>query len=140
MSGINMTRVVLGGLVAGVVLNVGETIFNGVLFGEATDAAVKALNLPPMTGATIVWFIISAFIFSIAMIWLYAAIRPRLGAGPKTAICAGLTAWTFGYLFPSIGFLAMGLFPRNLLIFGLVWSVFEVSIAAVAGAYFYREA
>ena len=83
MSGINMTRVVLGGLVAGVVLNVGETIFNGVLFGEATDAAVKALNLPPMTGATIVWFIISAFIFSIAMIWLYAAIRPRLGAGPK---------------------------------------------------------
>jgi hypothetical protein len=140
MSGINLSRVILGGLVAGVVLNIGETIFNGVIFGEANNAAMKALNLPAVGGSAIAWFVIAAFIFSIAMIWLYAAIRPRLGAGPKTAICAGLTAWTMGYLFPSIGFLAIGLFPRNLLIIGLVWSVFEVSIAALAGAFFYREA
>ncbi len=139
MSGINVSRVVLGGLVAGVVLNIGEFIFNGVLFAETIEASVKELNLPPMTGSTIVWFLIAAFIFCLAMIWLYAAIRPRLGPGPKTAICAGLLAWTFGYLVPTIGFLAMGLFPRNLLIYGLVWSVFEVTIAALAGAYFYRE-
>ncbi|HKZ01356.1 MAG TPA: hypothetical protein VJ180_03910 [Pyrinomonadaceae bacterium] len=140
MSGINLSRVILGGLVAGVVLNIGETIFNAVLFAEANEAAFKALNLPPIGGRAVAWFVIAGFIFSIVMVWLYAAIRPRLGAGPKTAVCAGLTAWTFGYLFPGIGFLAMGLFPSNLMIYGLVWSLFEVAIAAVAGAYFYREA
>jgi hypothetical protein len=139
VSGINISRVILGGLVAGVVLNIGETIFNAVLFAEANEAAMKALNLQPIGGRAVAWFVISGFMFSIAMIWLYAAIRPRLGAGPKTAVCAGLTAWAFGYLFPGIGFLAMGLFPSNLMVYGLVWSMFEVSIAAVAGAYFYRE-
>lgn len=140
MSGINISRVILGGLVAGVVLNIGETIFNAVLFAEANEAAIKALNLQPIGGRAVAWFVISGFMFSIVMIWLYAAIRPRLGAGPKTALCAGLTAWAFGYLFPGIGFLAMGLFPGNLMVYGLVWSLFEVSVAAVVGAYFYREA
>jgi hypothetical protein len=140
VSGINISRVILGGLVAGVVLNIGETIFNAVLFAEANEAAIKALNLQPIGGRAVAWFVISGFMFSIVMIWLYAAIRPRLGAGPKTALCAGLTAWAFGYLFPGIGFLAMGLFPGNLMVYGLVWSLFEVSVAAVVGAYFYREA
>ena len=140
MSGINISRVILGGVVAGVVLNIGETIFNAVLFAEANEAAIKALNLQPIGGRAVAWFVISGFIFSMVMIWLYAAIRPRLGAGPKTAVCAGLTAWAFGYLFPGIGFLAMGLFPSNLMVYGLIWSLFEVSIAAAAGAYFYREA
>lgn len=140
MSGINISRVILGGLVAGVVLNIGETIFNAVLFGQANEAAFKALNLPPIGGSTVAWFVIAGFIFSIVMIWLYAAMRPRLGAGPKTAVCAGIIAWTLGYLCPGIGFLATGMFPSNLLVSGLVWSLFEVSLAAVAGAYFYREA
>jgi hypothetical protein len=139
VSGINISRVILGGLVAGVVLNIGETIFNAVLFAEANEAAIKALNLPPIGGGAVAWFIIIGFMFSIVMIWLYAAIRPRLGAGPKTAICAGTTAWTLGYLFPGIGFLVMGLFPSSLMVPGLVWSLFEVSLAALAGAYFYRE-
>ena len=32
-------------------------------------------------------------------VWLYAAIRPRFGPGPKTAICAGLIVWGLSYLY-----------------------------------------
>jgi hypothetical protein len=139
VSGINLSRVILGGLVAGVVLNIGETLFNAVLFREANNAALAKLNVAPVGNQAIACFVVAGFILSIAMIWVYAAIRPRLGSGPRTAICAGITAWTFAYLYPSIGFLAIGMFPANLLVPGLIWGFFEYSLAAIAGAYFYRE-
>lgn len=34
----------------------------------------------------------------------------------------------------------MGLFPRKLIMTGLVWSLVEFVIAAVAGAWVYKEA
>ncbi|HSE60477.1 MAG TPA: hypothetical protein VLA99_17380 [Nitrospiraceae bacterium] len=32
----------------------------------------------------------------LSALWLYAAIRPRFGAGPKTALYAGLGVWVLG--------------------------------------------
>jgi hypothetical protein len=34
----------------------------------------------------------TGFLIGIFAIWLYAAIRPRHGPGPKTAVCAGASA------------------------------------------------
>ena len=33
------------------------------------------------------------YVFGVVAIWLYAAIRPRYGPGPKTAAIAGLVLW-----------------------------------------------
>ena len=90
MCGINMGRVLLGGLLAGLVINIGEYVLNDLLLVEEWAAVSEALSLPPHEGSTILWFIIWGFVIGITMVWLYAAIRPRCGAGVKTAICAGL--------------------------------------------------
>ena len=139
MRGINLARVVLGGLFAGLVINIGESVFNAWLFAAEMEAALARLNLPMVGNNAIATFVVLGFAFGIATIWLYAAIRPRFGAGVSTALCAGSTAWFFGYLYPSIGYLVMGFFPTRLIAIGLVWSLVEVSLAAVAGAWLYHE-
>ncbi len=135
----NMGRVVLGGLVAGLVINVGEFILNMPILGSQWSDALKALNRPPMDAAPPTFFIILAFVLGIFTVWLYAAIRPRFGKGPKTAICAGMMMWLISILYPMAGMLPMNLFPKSLMITAAIWDFFELPIAALAGAWFYRE-
>ena len=90
MDKINWQRVILGGLLAGVIINVVEWVVNGLIFAGDWASVMKDLNRsgtfsPKQIVALNLW----GFLTGIAMIWLYAAIRPRYGAGPKTAACAG---------------------------------------------------
>ena len=49
------------------------------------------------------------------------------------------SVWAAAYLYVTLGFMGMDLFPTNLLVLGLVWGFFEVPIATVAGAWLYKE-
>ena len=140
MGRINLGRVLVGGFVAGVLINLGEIILNGVLLGEEMEAAMAALNRPPITPQDIVWFIIFGFGFGFILVWTYAAMRPRFGAGIGTAICAASLCWGLGYLYPNLFFYVMNLFPRNMIILTTLWGLVEVVIAGIAGAWFYKEA
>ncbi len=133
--------VILGGVLAGVVINIGEFCFNGWLMAAEMEAAMKALGKPmdPAAPAGIGYFVVSAFVLGILAVWLYAAIRPRFGPGPRTAFWAGLAIWTAAYLYVTLGFMGMELFPTNLLALGLLWGFFEVPLATVAGAWLYKE-
>jgi hypothetical protein len=139
MSRINLGRVVIGGLLAGLIINVGEFILNGVLLKEEMDAAMVALNRPPVDSSMIIWFVVLSFGFAMILVWTYAAIRPRLGAGIKTAICASMLCWGLGYLYPSLFFYVMNLFPRNIIILTSIWGLVEVVVAGIAGAWVYKE-
>lgn len=139
MGKINLVRVILGGLLSGLVINIGEYVLNSVILMKDWDDAMRSLGRPALGNEAITLFVVSGFILGIIMVWAYAAIRPRFGAGPKTAICAGLLTWAMAYLFPSIGFAAVGLFPLGLIVYGTVWGLFEVPIACVAGAWLYKE-
>jgi hypothetical protein len=140
MSGINLARVVLGGVVAGLVINIGESIFNGWLFAANMEAAMARLNLPPVGGGAIAVFLVMGFALGIVTVWLYAAVRSRFGAGVSTALCAGAAVWFLAYVHPSIGFALMGLFPTRFIATSIVWGLGEVLLAAVAGAWMYHEA
>ena len=101
MGKINWTRVLLGGLVAGFIINIFEYVTNGVLLAAEWDAAMKALGRHLSVSAIAV-FIVGGFIGGIAAIWLYAAARPRFGAGPKTAALTGFAYWVIGYALPTL--------------------------------------
>ena len=139
MGKINMGRVILGGLLAGVVLNIGEFLINEPILGEQWKGAMEALNLPPVGGGAIAWFVVMSFVLGIAIVWIYAAMRPRFGAGPKTAIIVGLTVWFLVWVWSFGGTMVFGLYPTNLVLITLVWGLFEVPIASVAGAWLYKE-
>ncbi len=143
MGKINWGRVFLGGLLAGVVINLSEFLFHAVVFRTQMEEAMRALGKDPtaaMGGSTVVVWIIWGFLAGIGAVWGYAAIRPRFGPGAKTAAIAGLAVWFFAYFLSSVSMMNMGILPQNLLVIGLVWSLVEALIATEAGAWLYKEA
>ena len=140
MGKINWGRVLLGGLLAGVVVNVFEGVA-GIILQEQYKAALAALGKTmEESPALLVFFLAFGFVYGIFAVWLYAAIRPRYGPGPKTAACAGFAVWFIGYLLPSFGYAAFGLLPNRLLAIGAVNGLVETILGTVIGAWLYKEA
>ena len=130
----------MGGLLAGLVINIVEFITNGVILREAWGRAMQALGKPAelSTGA-IVMFNIWGFLLGIAAVWLYAAIRTRYGPGPSTAIRAGLVTWAIAVFLPNLGNYPLGLFPTGLLLISTVVALVEIVVATLLGAWLYKE-
>lgn len=138
MGKINLGRVILGGLLTGLIVNISEFVLNTYVIGAEMEAAMKALNRP-MDNQMMVWFVVAGFVLGIATVWLYAAIRPRFGAGVKTAVVGAVAVYFLAYLYPSIFFMAMNLFPMKAMVVGLMWGVIEIVVASIAGAWLYSE-
>src|SRR5438132_6149375 len=119
MGKINWGKVVVGGLLAGVVLNVVDWLVYGVWLKPDLAAAMQALGKNPaaMDSGVPVWVVLD-FVYGIGLLWVYAAIRPRFGAGPKTAVIAGLAVWFFVGLLHAVGDAPMGLMPARLMTIG----------------------
>lgn len=139
MTSINWARVLLGGLVAGIIIDASEGVLNGVILAQAWADAMKAINKPEVSAAGIAMFNVMGLGIGIFTIWLYAAIRPRFGAGPKTALGAGLATWVIGYVVPSVAPAVTHIYSRRLVAIGVAVGLIEILVASVAGAYLYKE-
>ena len=140
MGRINLGRVLIGALLAGVIINISEVVLNVVVIGEERmKAAMAAINKPPVDPSMVVWFIVFGFGFAFMLVWTYAAIRTRFGAGVKTAVCASALCWGLGYLYPNLFMYVMNLLPRDMIVLATIWGLFEVLIAGVLGAWAYTE-
>ena len=140
MGKVNLGRVLIGGLLAGLIINISEFVLNGVILAEEMNAAMAALNKPPIGPDMIVWFVVMAFGLGFMLVWVYAAIRPRFGPGVRTAVCASAVVWGLAYLYPNIFSIIMNLFPRNATLFATAWGLGELVVAGIAGAWAYTEA
>ena len=76
-------------------------------------------------------FNICGFLTGIAAVWLYAAIRPRYGAG--------LATWAVAVFLANLGNYPLGLFPTRLLVITSIVALVEIVVATVVGAWLYRE-
>lgn len=140
MSKINFARVVLGGLLAGLVLNIGEFLLNDVILGTQMKAFFERLQLPEPGPSFLMVAVLLSFLLGILLVWIYALIRPRLNPGPLTAAVAGVIGWLCVYVYSGvINGLVLGI-PMNGLAIALVWGLVQYVIAAIAGAWVYREA
>lgn len=136
----NRSRVLLGGLLAGVVINGIEYIANGVLLKDAWARAMQAMGRPEgFTTGAMGMFIVCGFLLGIASVWLYAAICTRYGAGSNTAIRAGVVAWVLGSLIPNLASYPMGFFPTGLLVIASIIALVEIVLGTIAGSRFYKE-
>jgi hypothetical protein len=138
MGRINTGRVILGGLLAGLIINVGETIAS-LLFARQAERVMADLGLTMPGGAAVAIFVVVGFVMGIVLIWLYAAARPRFGPGPKTAVIVALVFWLIGYFLPLLGDQLMGILPLDMMIMASLWGVVEVCIASLAGGWPYKE-
>lgn len=139
MGRIDIGRVLLGGIVAGVIITIGEMIANMWLFVEHNQAIMERLDVAEPGGAQIAFFTVISFMVGITMIWLYAAIRPRYGPGPGTAICAALFTWALFYLFPMLMWTAVGVVSTGATVTFAIWGAVQLVVAALAGGMLYQE-
>jgi hypothetical protein len=140
MGQINLVGVLKGGLAAALIMNISEFVLNVPVAGVQMEAEMGLRNLPPAVGgAQIAVFVALRSLLGIITVWLYAAIRPRLGPGPKTAMCAGMTVWTCSYLYSAITVGTIGLHSMGVVLTVIIWSALEMLIASAVGGYFYTE-
>jgi hypothetical protein len=135
----NTNKIITGGLVAGLVMNIFDYLINVPLLGEQWIAGSLARGIDPKSvplgGSG--WVIVD-FIIGIFLAWLYAAVRPRFSPGPKTALIAGFATWLLGHLiFFSHWF--MGVFPIGVIASSSFGGLISVLIAAMAGCKMYKE-
>lgn len=139
MGKINWGRVILGGLLAGVVVNLFEGVA-GWAFQQEYQAAMTALGKTmEMSPTLMAYFLGFGFVYGIFAVWFYAAVRPRFGPGPRTAACAALAVWFIGYLAPTLGYIMLDLFPAPLMTKALVVGLVETLLGTELGAWLYKE-
>ena len=140
MGSMNRNRVILGGLLAGVIINASEFLINGLILRQDwADVMTKLGKSAEPSGTMLATFNIIGFLTGILIVWLYAAIRSRFGAGPKAALLVALTIWLVGYVFPAVGQAGLGILPAQLMATGTGLGLIEVILAALAGASIYKE-
>lgn len=142
MESIKLGRVVAGGLLAGLILNFGEAALHAGVLAEATQEAFQALGRSEPGGAGyLVLLVLVTFLQGIVAVGLYAAVRPRLGAGAATAAGIGLVMWILSALYSGIylhsGF--AGIFPGSVVWIPVAWGLVEYPLAVWAGARVYKE-
>lgn len=135
---INVKGVLTGGLVAGLIINI-SAIFMVPFVGNQMDEALKARNLPPMSGGAMAYFGVMSLVLGVILVWLYAAVRPRLGPGPKTAAIVSLLVWFLAYFFANVSNVVFGFMPIHLTVVGTAWGLVELVVAGEVGARLYNE-
>ena len=139
MGKINWGRVLLGGLVAGVVIDLVSYVTNTYVWADQNAEMMKALNVQLGANAIPI-FMVSGLVLGIAAVWAYAMARPRCGAGAKTAVITGVGVWLIGGLLPDLGYWAAGILPTRLFCVGTIVGLVTIVAASVAGAALYQEA
>ena len=137
-------RVLLGGIVAGVVLNALEFVLHGNILNQAWTSAMVALGkteqeMEASQGTSMTLLVLWAFLAGLFGVWLYAAIRPRMGAGPKTGLIAGLATWFAVTLMPALVTTAFDLYPPDLVRTWVLGELVAVTLSVLVGAWVYRE-
>jgi len=142
MSNMNISRILVGGAVAGLIMNVSEAALHAGVLGGDVGRLYQALNVPPPSPAANVPILIAAtFVLGFVAVWLYAAIRPRFGAGAGTASIAGLVVWVLSHVWSGVylGNGYPGIIPARLAWIPVIWGLFEAILATLAGAALYKE-
>jgi hypothetical protein len=140
MGKINVGRLILGGIVAGIAIDILDYFVDTVWLGQRWADGMALLGHPGFSQVQIILFNVIGLLTGIVAIWLYAAIRPRFGAGAKTAIIAGLAVWLLSVLFPNAAFMHVAhLFPNHLTLYTTLGGLVETVFGTLAGASVYRE-
>lgn len=139
---INTQKVIVGGLAAGVVTNVlgflGYGLLLGPKFAAEMDAVVPGLSTRMNTGSAMAVSIVTQFVITLLLVWLYAAMRPRFGPGFKTAAYAALAIWICGFVFYQ-GWYFGGMMTGMTYILASIVNLVILLAGAYVGGMLYKE-
>ncbi len=138
MTSVNWRRVWMGGMLAALVMSIAWLPVVLIFRAEAI-ATLGAMGLSDrVTVPMMAYVIVVTPGLGILSVWIYAAIRPRYGPGPRTAVIAGLAVWTLSLLTDGAWY-ALGIVPIGSFGFLKALDLVAVVLATLAGARVYRD-
>jgi hypothetical protein len=139
MAGINIGRWLAGGVVAGAVIWLLEGA-SSMLYFDDMQTALQAHDLAmDMTAAVWALTVMASLILGLALVFFYAAARPRFGPGPKTAAIVAVAMWFGSTLLSLLGYHMLNLYPMTMLGMWALVGLAELIVAALVGGWIYRE-
>ena len=136
---INIKSVFISGIVAGVIISI-SAITMVLVVGNEMDIVLANRGLPPLSNAAMAYFCFISFIFGIALMLLYAILKPRFDSKIKTAIVASVAIWILAYLINNISLIVYGFMPIRLAVIGSIWGLMELLLASIISLRLYKEA
>lgn len=139
---INTSKVLTGGIAAGVVMNIIDFVVNkfflGARMAAEADAFKPGMSQAMNSGSVMVSYIVMDLVLGILLVWTYAAVRPRFGPGPRTAVYVAVLFWILAGIFLS-GYLHMGMMSTGLWASFAFFGLVNFLLSAWIGAKLYAE-
>ena len=133
----NWARVFVCGLVAGSVWTLLSVTLLAFAGGDFL-ATVRDDHQRTPSGGLHMFLLFSNLAAGVWATWLYTAIRPRYGPGPKTAVWAGLAWWVIVSM-QSAKWVALLSIPPAAVLIPLAATLPSIIVATLAGAWFYEK-
>ena len=142
MPKINWGRLILGILVATIIMFFSDGFIHEMIAKSDWKALYAALGArePEPHGLSMVYFAVFEIGRAFTAMMFYVTMRCTCGAGPKTAVCAGIVGWIAFSLTGPVQFIPLGFFSIALWLKVGVLQLIVSIIATVAGAALYKDA
>ena len=136
----NRGGILLGGIVGGIVFNIVAFVINGPVLGTRflILRGAHVLRENPR-GPFMPVYPLLIFAISIALVWLYAAARPRLGPGPATALKIGIVAGLIGSIPSNFAEYSWAYTGGYVAMWWTIQMVAGCALATFFGAWVYKE-
>lgn len=136
----NKTRIFWGGLAAGLLMNLLDFFTNVPWLGPQWEAAMRERNLDPAQFQVSIpagWITVD-FLCGWVLVWLYAAMRPRFGPGPGTAVLASWVVWLLVHAVIA-SYVFSGYAPLELVAKAACAEMISALAGGLLGGWIYRE-
>ena len=139
MNPINYGRVALGTILGGMIIAVLDAVVNGwLLMPWWSRVVAEGVGKPETRGAIALMMgkdVLIAFLLAV----MYAAVRPRFGPGPRTAVLVGIAGWLLAYLPEFLDTAAWIRIPRSLAGISFLLGLVQCVGATLAAGKVYME-
>ena len=139
---INWGRLVIGSLIAAIIMFVTDGFIHETIAKADWQAVYDGLGatVPEPHGLSMFYFAVFELGRGFTAMMFYVTMRSLFGAGPKTAVLAGIVGWIAFSLTAPVQFIPLGFFSNALwLKVGAIHLLISI-IATIAGAALYKDA
>jgi hypothetical protein len=142
MAKINWGRLIVGSLIAAIIMFLTDGFIHETIAKADWKAIYEGLRAtePQPHGLSLVYFAVFELGRGFTAMMFYVTMRSFFGAGPKTAVLAGIVGWIAFSLTGPVQFIPLGFFSNALWFkVGAIHLITSI-IATIAGAALYKDA
>lgn len=142
MAQINWGRLILGSLIAAIIMFVADGFLHETIAKADWQAVYDGLKATPPQphSSNMLYFALFELGRGFTVMMFYATMRAYFGAGPKTAVLAGVVGWIAYSLTGPVQFIPLGFFSNALWVKVAALQLIVSILATIAGAVLYKDA